>query len=99
MPLREPRLEQDREEINSLLGWSPTRTISIICSTIKNITEGSSVMINELFVYNRGIEYLEDTERRRRKCFMISIWSAKISEKDAECIFQQPVPIRMRFND
>ena len=23
----------------------------------------------------------------------------KISEKDAECIFQQPVPIRMRFND
>ena len=98
MPLREPRLEEDRQQINDLLGWSGT-SIASICRFVRNITEASYVRINSKFVYNRGYVALEDTDRRHRECWMISIWSSKLSEPEAECLFQQPIPIKMRFSD
>jgi len=98
MPLREPRLELDRLSINELLGWSGT-SISGICSFIRTIPVGSNVHMveNDVFVYNRGYAELEDTERRPRDCYMISIWSSKMEDKDSECLFQQPVPIKLKF--
>jgi len=98
MPLREPRLEEDRQRINVLLGWSGV-TIGSICKFIRNVAEASSVKINQKFVYNRGHVQLEDTDRRPRDCFIISIWSHSIDSKDSECLFQQPVPIKLRFTD
>jgi len=99
MPLREPRLELDRQEINKLLNWSPTRSIAIICSFIRSIPVGSNIQISSVFLYNRGKEFLEDTERRDRECHIISIWSDKIESQKSECLFQQPIPIKMRFSD
>lgn len=100
MPLREPRLELDRQEINDLLGWSGA-SIYNICSFIRNIPVGSNIHITgtDVFVYNRGESELEDTERRSKTCYMISIWSSKIDDSDSECLFQQPVPIKLRFYD
>ena len=98
MPLREPRLEEDRLEINKILDWSGTSIVTI-CSFVRTITIGSNIKVNEVFVYNRGKQFLEDTERRERECYMISIWSDKIMEDDAKCLFQQPVPIKLRFYD
>ncbi len=98
MPLREPRMEDDRQVINSLLGWSGS-SIPSICKFIQTITIASCVGINGVFVYNRGKVKLEDTERRLRECWMISIWSSKIDDPDADCLFQQPVPIYFRFDD
>ena len=102
MPLREPRLELDRREINTILGWSGTSIVTI-CSFVRTIPVGSNVRIHtgetHVFVYNRGQQFLEDTERRKKECYMISIWSDKIEEDNSECLFQQPVPIKLRFFD
>ena len=98
MPIREPRLEEDRQEINDLLGWSGV-TIASICQFVRAITEASYVRINTKYVYNRGFVQLEDTDRRPRDCWMISIWSSKINEPNSECLFQQPVPVKLRYVD
>ena len=99
MPLREPRLELDRLEINELLGWSGA-SVATICSFIRNIPVGSNIkVIENIYIYNRGEFELEDTERRPRKCYMVSIWSSKINDPDSQCLFQQPVPIKLRFYD
>ena len=98
MPLREPRLEEDRQVINTLLGWSGV-SIASICRFVRVITEASYIKVNEKFVYNRGIIQLEDTERRFRDCWMISIWSSKIDDQTAQCLFQQPIPIKLRYAD
>jgi len=101
MPLREPRLELDRQEINKLLGWSGT-SITTICSFIRTIPVGSNIHITgsvDVYIYNRGEDELEDTERRPRICYMVSIWSSKINDPSAQCLFQQPVPIKLRFFD
>ena len=97
MPIREPRLEEDRQEINGLLGWSGI-SIASICRFVRTITEASYVRINSKYVYNRGTVTLEDTDRRPRDCWMISIWSSKIDEEESECLFQQPVPIKLRYS-
>lgn len=97
MPLREPRLELDRMEVNKLLGWSGVSMVSV-CSFIKNIPESSAFKMNDLYIYNRGYVELEDTERRRKDCWMISIWSAPITQSGSECLFQQPIPIKLRVN-
>ena len=100
MPLREPRLELDRLEINELLGNSGM-SITTICNFVKSIPVGSNVHItgndSNVYVYNRGKVQLEDTERRPKDCFMISIWSSKIENENSQCLFQQPVPIKLRF--
>lgn len=96
MPLREPRLEEDRQVINALLAWSGV-SIASICRFVRGITEASYIRVNENFVYNRGPVQLEDTERRFRDCWMISIWSSKIEDESAQCLFQQPVPVKLRF--
>ncbi len=96
MPIREPRLEEDRQVINELLAWSGV-SIASISRFVSNITESSYVRVNEKFVYNRGPVQLQDTDRRFRECWMISIWSSKIEDQSAQCIFQQPVPIKLRF--
>lgn len=97
MPLREPRIELDRIEINSLLGLSGTSTASL-CQFVRTIPEGSHIkMTNGVFVYNRGEVELEDTERRKKDCFMMSIWSAPISQSGSICLFQQPVPVKLRL--
>ena len=96
MPIREPRLEEDRQVINELLAWSGV-SIASICRFVRNITESSYVRVNEKFVYIRGPVQLHDTDRRFRECWMISIWSSKIEDQSAQCIFQQPVPIKLRF--
>ncbi len=98
MPLREPRLEEDRQVINELLAWSGV-SIASICRFVRDIAEASYVRVNEKFVYNRGLVHLEDTEMRFRECWMISIWSSEIEEQSAQCLFQQPVPITLRFTD
>ena len=98
MPLREPRLELDRQEINSLLGWSGV-TMGSICKFVRTVAEASYTRMNQKFIYNRGYVELEDTDRRPRDCWIISIWSDKIGEVDAECLFQQPVPIKVRFSE
>jgi len=98
MPLREPRLEEERQVINELLAWSGV-SIASICRFVRAITEASYIRVNEKFVYNRGSVQLEDTDRRLRNCWMISIWSSKIEDQSAECLFQQPVPIKLRFVD
>lgn len=97
MPLREPRLELDRQTINTLLGWSGV-TMGSICKFIRTVTEASYVKLNQKFVYNRGYVELEDTDRRPRDCWIISIWSDTI-ENAGDCLFQQPVPIKVRFSD
>lgn len=102
MPLREPRLEMDRQEINVLLGWddSPSgSTLATIAKFVQTISTTGFELINGFFVYNRGEVLLEDTERRDKRCWMISIWSAPIGEPNAECLFQQPVPIKLRYAD
>jgi len=102
MPLREPRLELDRLEINKLLGWSGA-SIKIVCSFIRTIPVGSNVRMNVeddcVYVYNRGEVTLEDTGRRDRDCYMISIWSDKMEHPDSLPLFQQPVPIKLKFYD
>ena len=98
MPLREPRLEEDRRVIDTLLGWSGA-SIGSICKFVRTIAEASYVRVNEKFVYNRGTVQLEDTEKRFRECWMISIWSSEIEEQSAQCLFQQPIPIKLRFTD
>lgn len=97
MPLREPRMEEDRQQINALLGWSGI-SIASIYQFVKEIPEASNVRINTFVIYNRGNVRLEDTERRPRKCVMISIWSDKIEEPSAECLFQLPIPTRIRLS-
>jgi len=96
MPLREPRLELDRKEINSLLGWSGV-TMDSICRFVREIAEASSVKLADSYVYNRGQVELEDTERRGRECWMISIWDNPIEMPESQCLFQQPVPIKIRY--
>jgi hypothetical protein len=97
MPLREPRLEQDRIEINNILGWSGVSMASI-CQFVRTIGEDEYKLINSTYVYNRGQVNLEDTDRRPRECWMISIWNKPV-EDGADCLFQQPVPIKIRFPD
>lgn len=98
MPIREPRVELDRQEINKLLGWSGV-SVASICKFVRTITEASYIRINTKFVYNRGKVILEDTDRRAKQCWIISIWDSPIIEIDSTCLFQQPVPIKVRFND
>ena len=98
MPLREPRLEQDRQVINNLLGWSGV-SIASIASFIMSINPTASLTINEKYIYNRGLYKLEDTERRLRDCWMISIWDSEIENPTSECLFQQPIPIKVRYAD
>ena len=97
MPLREPRLELDRKEINNLLGWSGV-TMTSICRFVREIAEASSVKVADSYVYNRGKVELEDTERRGRECWMISIWDKPIEMPESTCLFQQPVPIKIRYS-
>jgi hypothetical protein len=97
MPLREPRLEQDRQEINNILGWSGVSMASI-CLFVRTIGEDEYKKINNTYVYNRGKVNLEDTDRRLKECWMISIWNKPV-EENSECLFQQPVPIKIRFSD
>jgi len=96
MPLREPRLELDRIEINDLLNWSGV-SIPSICKFVRTIPVASNIRINDLFVYNRGKVELEDTERRQRECWMISIWSDRIQNINSKCLFQQPIPVKLRL--
>ena len=96
MPIREPRIELDRQEINDLLGWSGV-SVPSIARFVSSIIIGSSIKINELYVFNRGMVEVEDTERRSKNCWMISIWNKKIGEEGAFCVFQQPVPIKVRY--
>jgi hypothetical protein len=98
MPLREPRLEQDRLMINNLLGWSGV-SIASIASFVMNINPTESLTINSRVIYNRGKYELEDTERRSRDCWMISIWDSEIENVESECLFQQPIPIKVRYAD
>ena len=98
MPLREPRLELDRREINSILGWSGV-SIPSIANFVMSISLTGVRIINGFCVYNRGEVILEDTERREKKCWMISIWTAPAQDKNSEVIFQQPVPIKVRYSD
>jgi len=44
MPLREPRMELDRVEINSLLGWSGI-SIASLCQFVRTIPEDSYIKI------------------------------------------------------
>ena len=98
MPIREPRIELDRQLINSLLGWSGV-SIASICKFVRTITEASYVRINTKFVYNRGEVVLEDSIRREKQCWIISIWDSQIGTPESTCLFQQPVPVKVRFND
>jgi len=98
MPIREPRLELDRQTINRLLNWSGV-TISSITKFVMDINPTSNVFINDKYVYNRGLYDLEDTERRPRECWMISIWDSEMSNPLSECLFQQPIPIKVRYAD
>lgn len=98
MPLREPRMELDRLEINKLLDWSGI-SIKAICSFVRTIPIGSNIRINNIYVYNRGKEILEDTERRNRTCYIISIWSDKIENSNSLCLFQQPIPLKFKFSE
>ena len=96
MPLREPRVELDRRVINDILGWSGVSMASI-CRFVREINEDTYLEINESYVYNRGKVRLEDTDRRPKDCWMISIWNSPIDEAGSSCLFQQPLPIKVRF--
>jgi len=102
MPLREPRLELDRQRINKILGWSGV-SIKAICSFVRTIPVGSNIQMassgeNPVYIYNRGEVTLEDTGRRPRECYMISIWSDSMENKGFP-LFQQPIPIKLKFFD
>jgi len=96
MPLREPRMDLDKQSINSFLNWSGI-SLASICKFIVNIPENSGVSLNNLTVYNRGYVLLEDTERRTRECWIISIWDSPMENSNSLCLYQIPVPIRMRL--
>lgn len=89
-------MELDRLEINELLDWSGA-SVGSICRFVKSIPVASNVKVGEFLVYNRGKVVLEDTRRRPRECWMISIWTERIGSPNAECLFQQPVPIKIRL--
>lgn len=94
MPLREPRMEEDLQVASELLGLGVT-TMASIYRLISGLNE--VIQMNDVYIYNRGYVDLEDTSRRTRTCIMMSIWSEPIESDVAECIFQQPIPIRMRL--
>jgi len=96
MPLREPRMDEDRNIINKLLGWSGV-TIASIYRFISGIEFDNFNIVNDVYVYNRGYVELEDTTRRGRDCIMLSIWSKEINNPNSKCLFQQPIPIKMRI--
>lgn len=96
MPLREPRMELDRVSINNMLNNSGI-SLDSTCKFVMGIPVDSGVIVNSLFVYNRGHTVLEDTEKRGRACWIISIWTAPINSTNTECLYQIPVPIKMRL--
>ena len=95
MPIREPRLELDRVELNNLLGWSGI-CMSSLTRFVMSIPAGSYLRVNSLYVYNRGQTVVEDTERRPKECWVASVWDAQIKD-GGKCLFQQPLPIKIRY--
>jgi len=97
MPLREPRMNEDLEMINDILGTNFV-AMSSVYRFVSGISITGCLVFNDVYVYKRGYVDLEDTSRRPRKCVMMSIWSSPIEEADSECLFQQPIPIKLRIN-
>jgi hypothetical protein len=98
MPLREPRMEMDRVYINELLELDGF-TIASIYKFVHSINIGSYRKIGEYYVFNRGEASVEDTCRRLRDCVMISIWTGDFrNERESDCVFQQPIPIKMKLD-
>jgi len=96
MPLREPRMELDKQIINKFLNWSGI-SLASICKFVVDIPENSGVSINNVTVYNRGYVLLEDTERRPKECWIISIWDLPMEQPNSTCLYQIPVPVKMRL--
>ena len=95
MPLREPRMQEDLLDVEKLLGL-PKTTMASIYRLISGMNS-ECLEKNGVYIYNRGYVELEDTSRRIRTCIMMSVWSEPIMESTSKCLFQQPIPIRMRL--